>query len=233
MVSPTQGSSSWGRSSLRHKILSNFEFRLRTCIIKEYAKLRFFWHKQNNKWGKTCSRRETIIQTVSIFQIRAAFLNYSVQKSLTQDFFWKSLFSFSGNSQNPKNEEEGGRETKTVGGVVKVEGKVPEGNLATKKKIAMSIIKFQLVKKVQGLLWIEPDTYLLQYSGLLNFNTPEVIFNIVRKVDPDPRVHCLWVWKVSTKTTINHCVLSLFCQFSLLSNEMSTKPFVKGPVFVL
>ena len=94
MVSPTQGSSSWGRSSLRHKILSNFEFRLRTCIIKEYAKLRFFWHKQNNKWGKTCSRRETIIQTVSIFQIRAAFLNYSVQKSLTQDFFLKIPFQF-------------------------------------------------------------------------------------------------------------------------------------------
>ena len=70
---------------------------------------------------------------------------------MAQDFFFENPFSvfFSGNSQNPKNEEEGGRETKTVGGVVKVEGKVPEGNLA---KNAMSIIKFQLVKKVQGLL---------------------------------------------------------------------------------
>ena len=54
---------------------------------------------------------------------------------MAQDFFFENPFSvfFSGNSQNPKNEEEGGRETKTVGGVVKVEGKVPEGNLAKKR----------------------------------------------------------------------------------------------------
>ena len=81
--------------------------------------------------------------------------------------------------------------------------------------------------------WYYINTDLLQNSSHFNFYTPELIFNIVRKVDPNPRVHCLWVWKVSAKTTINHCVLSLFCQFALLSNEMSTKQFVKGPVFVL
>ena len=90
-----------------------------------------------------------------------------------------------GNSQDAENEEEGGRKTKTVRGVVKVEREVPE-------KILLKV----------GLRYLETDQQHQTIIGVSNWNRPELILNIVRQVDPDPRVHGLWVWWLSAKTNI-------------------------------
>ena len=79
-----------------------------------------------------------------------------------------------GNSQDAENKEEGGRKTKTVRGVVKIEREVPE----------------EILLKV-GLRCIKTDQQHQTKSGVSNFDIPEVILNIVRKVNPDPRVHGL------------------------------------------
>ena len=99
-------------------------------------------------------------------------------------FILKTFCKF-GNSQDAENEEEGGRKTKTVRGVVKVEREVPE----------------QILSKI-WLRNIKTDQQHQTKIGVSNWNKPELILNIVRQVDPDPRVHGLWVWWLSTKTNI-------------------------------
>ena len=60
---------------------------------------------------------------------------------------------------------------------------------------------WQILLKI-GLRKIKTDQQHQTKSGVSNFDIPEVILNIVRKVNPDPRVHGLWDWRMSTKSNI-------------------------------